>query len=201
MPPIDRLACLVLEMGVAVCGHRHLSRDHCTYQSLVKNLLILRHASTAARGADGTDFSRPLTPQGEREARAQGGFLRQAELFPHRVMTSAAVRAATTTDLIVEALARPLPVAREEALYNAPGELLLDCVQRLSEDVGTVLLVAHMPGVAELLWMLADERSDLNVNFSPCTLVAVSLSSAATWCDVVPGCGVVEWVLPPLLSD
>lgn len=166
----------------------------------MKNLLILRHASAAAREADGTDFERLLTPRGEQEARAQGGFLREAGIIPHCVAASSAVRAATTAELLVGELGYHLSVSREETLYNAPGELLLDHVQRLPDHVGTALLVAHMPGVAELLWLLVNDRDDLRVNFSPCTLVTVSLESVSRWSEVVPGCGVMEWVLPPLLS-
>lgn len=167
----------------------------------MKNLLILRHASAASRGEEGTDFTRPLTAHGEREALAQGGFLREAALLPQRVATSSAVRAVSTTELLLTALAHDLLVEREEVLYNAPGEVLLDYVQRLPDGVNTALLVAHMPGVAELLWLLASDRDDLNVNFAPCTLVAVSLEAVTRWSDAVPGCGVVEWVLPPLLPD
>lgn len=166
----------------------------------VKTLLVLRHASAAARGPDGMDFSRPLSPQGEREARIQGAFLREAGILPERVVTSAAVRAASTTDLLVEAIGHELIVNREEALYNAPGELLLDYVQRLPDHLRTVLLVAHMPGVAELVWLLASEPETLNLNFPACTLVAISVGTAMRWSEVVSGCGTVEWVLPPLLS-
>jgi phosphohistidine phosphatase len=170
------------------------------HRSPLKNLLILRHGSPAPKGEDGADFTRPLLPKGEQEARAQGGFLREAGIVPDLVATSTAVRAVTTAELLVGCLHRTPPVRREEALYNAPGEVLLDFVQRLPETAGTVLLVAHMPGVAELLALLGSDPADMAVNFSPCTLVGVSLGSVARWSETVPGCGVVEWLLPPLFA-
>jgi len=164
----------------------------------VKNLLILRHGSAETRGPDGRDFTRALTPKGDREARVQGGFLREAGIVPEFIATSTAVRAHTTAEVLLEALGAAVPLTPEESLYNAPGELLLDYVQRLPEQAGIVLLVAHMPGVAELLGLLASDPADMAVPFSPGTLVGVSLESCPHWAEVVPGCGVVEWLLPPL---
>ena len=166
----------------------------------MKNLLILRHASPAAQGTDGTDFTRPLTAHGEQEARMQGGFLREAGITLDVIATSTAVRARTTAELLAAALGQAPALTPDETLYNAPGEVLLDYVQRLPERVQTVLLVAHMPGVAELLGLLASDPAELTVAFSPCTLVGVSLEKAARWAEVKPGCGVVEWLLPPLFA-
>lgn len=166
----------------------------------MKNLLIMRHGSPAPKGPDGTDFTRPLTPQGEREARMQGSFLRESEIVPDLIACSTAVRARMTAEQIVGAMRRPPPLTLEESLYNAPGEVLLDYVQRLPEKHNTVLLVAHMPGVAELLGLLASDPADMAVQFSPCTMVGVSLARHTHWREIVPGCAGVEWVLPPLFA-
>ena len=167
---------------------------------LVKNLLILRHASPEAKGTDGTDFTRPLTPVGEQEARLQGAFLREAGIVPDLVASSTAHRAITTARLLLESMGRGPAVTPEESLYNAPGEALLDYVQRLPEKAGVVLLVAHMPGVAELLGLLASDAAEITVPFGPCTLVGISLEGPARWAEVVPGSGTVEWLLPPLFA-
>jgi phosphohistidine phosphatase len=166
----------------------------------VKNLLILRHASPQSKGADGTDFTRALTPEGELEARMQGAFLREADIVPQVIATSAAVRARTTAELLVDMLGRGPAVTVEPVLYNAPGEELLDYLRLLPEPAETVLLVAHMPGVAELLGILASDPADLAVQFKPCTLAGVSLPGAARWADLAPGTGVLEWLLPPLFA-
>lgn len=164
----------------------------------VKNLLILRHASPEAKGTDGTDFTRPLTPKGEREARIQGAFLREAGIVPDVIAVSTALRTVTTAELLAEALGGNPAISREEALYNAPGDQLLDYLHTLPDSAANVLLVAHMPGVAELLGILARDPADMAVNFSPGTLVGVSLEKVMHWSDVAPGCAVVEWLLPPL---
>ncbi len=166
----------------------------------MKNLLLLRHASPQAKGTDGTDFTRPLTALGEQEARLQGAFLREAGIVPDLVASSTAQRALTTARLLLESMGTGPPVTADESLYNAPGEVLLDYVQRLPERAAVVLLVAHMPGVAELLGLLASDPADISVPFGPCTLVGISLESAARWAEVVPGSGVVEWLLPPLFA-
>jgi phosphohistidine phosphatase len=166
----------------------------------VKNLILMRHGSPAPQAAGGTDFDRPLTPQGEREARMQGSFLREAGIKLDVIATSTAVRARTTAEQLAAALVRAPALTPEESLYNAPGEVLLDYMQRLPERASTVLLIAHMPGVAELLALLGSDPQDMAVNFSPCTLVGVSLERTLHWREAAPGCGVVEWLLPPLFA-
>ncbi len=162
--------------------------------------MILRHASPAQQGPDGTDFTRPLTELGEAEARIQGRFLCEAGIIPELIVTSFFNDTATTAALLTEALGTGQSVVPEAALYNAPGTDLLDCVQGLPDDVGTALLVAHMPGVAELLAMLASELPEVAVAFKPGTLVGISLERVGRWAEVAPGGGVLEWLLPPLLA-
>jgi len=166
----------------------------------VKNLIILRHASPAAQGTDGTDFTRPLTPEGENEASLQGGFLREAGIHPDVIAASTAVRATTTAERLIAAMGSTVALVPVPELYNAPGEALLDYVQTLPEDADTVLVVAHMPGVAELVAMLATNPQDMTVAFCAAMLVGISLDSAQSWSDAVPGSGVLEWLLPPLFA-
>lgn len=166
----------------------------------MKNLIILRHASPAAQGTDGTDFTRPLTPEGENEASLQGGFLREAGIQPDVVAASTALRAMTTAERLVAAIGAPVPLVPVPELYNAPGEALLDYVHTLPDDADTALVVAHMPGVAELVFMLATNPQDMTVAFCAAMLVGISLDSAERWSDAGPGSGVLEWLLPPLVA-
>jgi phosphohistidine phosphatase len=165
----------------------------------VKILIILRHATSAQRGPDGTDFSRPLTALGRDEARVQGGFLREAGIVPEVIVASAAVRAATTAELVASSLRSAPPLALDGTLYNALGDTLLDHVRGLPDGAHTALVVAHMPGVAELLSLLAGDLKDRSVAFAPGTLVCVALGPLRRWAEVEPGSGAVEWVVPPLL--
>ena len=172
----------------------------------MKRLLILRHATPESQGPDGMDFSRRLNPQGEREASIQGRFLAEARMTPDLIVSSSAVRAFSTAEILRDAIgneegAATGQILENPALYNAEGEVLLSYLQGLPDDVYTVLLVAHMPGVAELLLMLTTEFSESTLAFQPGTLAGVLFEEVQRWEEVVLESGRLEWLLPPLLYE
>lgn len=172
----------------------------------MKRLLILRHATPESKGPDGTDFSRRLIGQGEREAAIQGRFLAEAMMIPDLVVSSTAVRALSTAEILRDAIgnqegAAMGPILENHALYNAEGGVLLSYIQGLPDDAYTVLLVAHMPGVVELLFMLTPEFSESTLAFQPGTLAGVLFEEVIRWEEVVMESGRLEWLLPPLLHE
>ena len=167
----------------------------------LKRLIILRHATPAASGHDGTDHTRPLTMLGQREAHIQGRFLREAGIIPQQVEASSATRARETAEIIAEDLGLSDRLFISDSLYNAPGEVLLNRLQALPPKINTVLLVAHMPGVAELLNLLTVDSGEMAVAFQPGTLVSITIPAHTPWAELVYGSGTMEWCLPPLLLD
>ena len=172
---------------------------HSKIRRSVKNLLILRHGTAEATGADGTDFSRVLTGEGVREASIQGEFLREAGIIPQQIASSSALRARATTQCVIDSIGGNPAVSYLDELYNAPGEDILEQIRAFSGESDTVLVVAHMPGVAEVLDMLTSEFAEVTFPIIPATLVGVSFSTQHRWDQVQPGAGVLEWLLPPLL--
>lgn len=165
----------------------------------VKTLLILRHATAASQGADGQDITRPLTSLGVREATIQGLFLKEAGILPGHIFSSSAGRARQTTETLAEALGASLEPRFHDELYNAPGMEILEHVQQIPDENDTALLVAHFPGVAELLDILTTDFHEVAVAYSPATMAGISFKDLTRWADIEPGMGVLEWFLPPFL--
>lgn len=166
---------------------------------MVKNLLILRHATSASQGTDGQDFTRPLTSQGVLEAKIQGLFLKEAGILPSHIGSSSADRARQTSETLAKSLGTSLEPRYHDALYNAPGMEILEQVKGIPEDSDTALVVAHMPGVAELLDILTTDFNEIAVAFTPATMAGISFKSLPHWTDIEPGMGTLEWLLPPFL--
>ena len=154
----------------------------------MKTLMVLRHATAEKNGPDGRDFTRPLTAAGREEARTQGQRMRGEGRVPSLVVTSAAVRAVETAHDAVQAFSPTPPVQTLEALYNASGHELFSALQELPEPSGTVLLVAHMPGVAELVYLLLKPTQSPSLNFVPGTYAVMELN-IARWVDIAPAKG------------
>lgn len=165
----------------------------------MKTLLIMRHGTSEGNSEDGSDINRVLTNIGEAEAFIQGRFLEHSGIMPQFIAASTAVRARTTADMVLDALSVRLSINFADVLYNASGKALLDFTQNLPPSADTALLVAHMPGVAELLAMVTSDFAEVTIAYAPATLSCAAFPHAKTWKDVQSGEGRLEWLLPPLM--
>lgn len=112
-------------------------------------LIVLRHAKSAwPEGVP--DLERPLAERGLRDAPRMGTWLRQAAVRPGLVICSPALRTRQTWELVSQPLGGEPIVAIEPRLYGAEVEELLEVLREVPAGVGTVLLVAHFPGVQGL---------------------------------------------------
>ena len=120
-------------------------------------LVVLRHAHAALAGS-GPDHARPLTGTGERQAGAVGRLLRERGLVPDVVVSSDALRARRTAEIVVADDGWPLRV--EPEVYEASPARLSAVLGRLPQDARTALLVCHEPGASGLTVALAGPSGD-----------------------------------------
>lgn len=162
-------------------------------QDADRALVLLRHAKSAWP-PDVPDHDRPLAGRGIRAAPVMGRWLRDAGLVPGLVLCSTARRARETWRLAEAGLAASPPVTFESGIYGAEAAELLALIRAVPDQVGTLLLVGHNPGIGDLASLLASagsgtaEPGDLErmrAKF-PTAAIAV-LRSAGTWRDLAPG--------------
>ena len=137
-------------------------------------LYLMRHAEAASTGADWRDVSRELTPRGRTQARDVGELLGRQRI--ELVLSSSATRARQTTEL----LSLPVPIRYVDRLYNAGSRALLAELSGIPDQVRTVLLVGHAPGIPALAENLADRLHSspealalIRYNYPPATLVGL----------------------------
>ncbi|MFB7939138.1 histidine phosphatase family protein [Streptomyces sp. NPDC056049] len=154
-----------------------------------RRLVVLRHAKSA--WPDGVaDPDRPLGPRGLRDAPAAGRFLAGSVPLPDLALCSPARRARRTWELVAAELDGPVPTRHDARLYGADVPDLLDVLRDVPDEVATLLLVGHNPGLEELVLRLAgsaagDALDRVGTKF-PTSAVAV-LTWSGTWPDLSPG--------------
>lgn len=126
----------------------------------MKTLLLLRHAKSSWKNPHLVDHDRPLNKRGRRDAPRMGRLLAEENLLPDLVLSSTAIRARTTAEMVAEAAGYDGEIRLSSELYHASPESMLAALASLEEPLGRVLLVGHNPGVEHLLWVLTerDER-------------------------------------------
>ena len=84
--------------------------------------------------------------------------LRRLGVAPELVLCSPAVRTRETLELVLPALAG-VAVHVEDELYGARSEALLERLRAVPEEIGSVMLIGHNPGLQDLALTLASDSA------------------------------------------
>lgn len=146
----------------------------------MKKLILIRHAKSSwASGVD-TDFDRPLNDRGLRDAPVMAKRLHERLPLVDAIISSAANRTMTTAGYFAEAYGKKKSeVVREPRLYHAPPQTFDELIAHLDDQLETVIMCAHNPGITEFVNELTQVRLD---NMPTCAIFAVE-TAAEKWLD------------------
>ena len=147
----------------------------------MKTLVIVRHAKSSWENAGLSDHQRPLSKRGLKDAPIMGA--RLAEWGPpvDRVISSSAVRALTTAELITHEMGLPWDeIQIEDALYHASEEDMIDLINEQDEYLDGLMLFGHNPGMTYLV----NDLSDLDLDNLPTCGVAVLQFDVPSWAEI-----------------
>jgi phosphohistidine phosphatase len=116
-----------------------------------RRLILLRHGQAVPEGGQWQDFERPLTARGREDVATVARQLRHQNRIPDRILTSPALRTATTANIVAEQLGLgPEQVVAVDDLYLAGPETVWLQLTRCGSDWRTVLICGHNPGLSDL---------------------------------------------------
>ena len=117
----------------------------------MKTLVLVRHAKSSWDHPGVSDHDRRLNGRGQRDAPEMGRRLAEQGFAPDRILSSTALRARTTAQLIAEALGLDAAdIILDERLYAASADEVLRVIGELDGEVGTAMVVGHNPETASL---------------------------------------------------
>lgn len=151
-------------------------------------LYLVRHAHAGDPAAwRGPDEERPLSAKGEAQAVRLAAFLTRVSVRPALVLTSPKLRSTQTAGPIGSALG--LPVRTEPLLEGGTDLVDLERILSAAGDPASLLVVGHDPAFSEIAAELtgADELP----------LPKGSLARIDARRPLVPGSGVIRWLIPP----
>ena len=127
----------------------------------MRTLLVLRHAKSSWKHPKLSDHDRPFNKRGQRDAPRIGRLLRQQRLSPGAVLSSTAKRARQTAEEVARGSTFDGAVQFDPRLYLADAAAILDVVRRADPDARRVLVVAHNPGLEEVIRCLTKAEESL----------------------------------------
>lgn len=156
----------------------------------MKKLLIMRHAKSDWNQPFASDFERPLNGRGEQDAPRMGEWLAERDLFPDLILSSPAVRARSTAELVADAAGFDCDMALDRRIYHADAATLLEVINGLPDWAETVMLFGHNPGFEDLVSALSgsDERM-------PTAAIACINLAIDAWAEAERG--ELQWLATP----
>lgn len=162
---------------------------------MILTLILTRHAKSDWDDPRLDDHDRRLNPRGRDSAAAIGAWLKDRGHLPEQVQVSTAARAVETWTGMAPHLGTP-EVSFHRRLYHPAPETMLAHLSRAT--AGTVLMLAHNPGIGALAASLI-RRSPDHPRFAdyPTAATLVVRFDAPGWVDIARGTGdVLDFTVP-----
>ena len=144
-------------------------------------LYLLRHAQSADKQIGQADKERTLTAKGSTESNAVGNFLKEKSLIPDLIITSSAVRAKTTAQVVARILFYDSDrlILRDD-LYEAYVSIFSQIVRDINDDINRVMIVGHNPTITLFLDHISQQ---VNKELHPAELVVLKFGFSS-WKEV-----------------
>jgi phosphohistidine phosphatase len=147
----------------------------------MKTLVIVRHAKSSWDQPALSDHDRPLKKRGYKDAPLIGAVLADWGPPVDRVLSSSAVRALETAEIIVQEMGLSLDeIQIEEDLYHASADEILEIIEEQEDELDGLMLFGHNPGMTDLVNIL----SDLDLYNLPTAGVVVLQYEVETWKEI-----------------
>lgn len=146
----------------------------------MKTLYLVRHAKSSKDDPSLADRDRPLADSGRKDAPKMGKRLAKRGVKPDLLVSSPALRALTTAQLIAGEIGYELKnIVVDDRLYESSPDGLLSVVRALDKKIDGVMLFGHNPEFTELAHRLSSDIAAM-----PTCAIAEFRFDTKKWSDV-----------------
>lgn len=146
----------------------------------MKQLLIIRHAKSSWDFTSLSDFDRELNDRGHKDAPAMAKRLLDKSITIDAFISSTAVRAFTTAKYFAQAYQqKEKDIKCFDELYHASANTIFNVISKTSDELQTIAVFTHNPGVTDFANMLTNTQID---DMPTCAIFAVK-AHCDTWGD------------------
>ena len=142
------------------------------------------------------DIDRPLNKRGERNAPEMAIKCKERGYIPEQMITSNANRAKTTAVVFKnEFQVSDENFSKEPDLYHAPEDTYLEVCFGLDEEINSVMLFGHNPGITYLANSVANTYID---NVPTCGVLVID-AKIDRWEDLsFTDCTLIDFIYPKM---
>ena len=158
----------------------------------MKTLFILRHAKSSWDNPDWSDFARPLNHRGLDTAPLMGAVMKENDFDPEIIVSSPALRAKQTADLVKKSAGFRAKVIYDERIYEASALRLLEVVSDIEDYYDSAMIVGHNPGFENLVRILTGK-----IEAMPTAALAVVDLEINYWKEITAETGSLRKIFRP----
>ncbi len=158
----------------------------------MKTIYLLRHAKSSWDNESLSDFERPLNERGMNTAPFMGEVMTGRGYVPSLIISSPAMRAKTTAELVIQSGDFGSQMTLDDRIYEASPNTLRQVASELGDDVGSVMLVGHNPGMEGFIRYLTGLIEPM-----PTAALAVIELAIDKWNDIDADSGTIVEIIRP----
>jgi phosphohistidine phosphatase len=167
----------------------------------MRTLMLMRHAKSSWDRPDLADVDRPLAPRGEETAPLIARYIKAQRWQPDLVLCSHAERVRATWQLMAPILGRSIECRTLRAIYLGAPSRLLEVLRRATDEVETLMLIGHNPGLGRLAVGLCGAGpkkalTQMQAKFPTAALAVIGVD-LDRWSEIGPGTGRLEAFVRP----
>jgi len=154
---------------------------------------LIRHAESDWSDGSLSDFERGLKKRGHKDLDTISSYMSLQQLKPDLILSSMALRAQTTADILAEKIEYKGKIHYMQELYNSRPETLMNVLTLQDDSYNNIFLIGHNPEITEFANFLIEENF---AKMPTLGVLAINLEIDA-WSDIREKCGSVEFFIQP----
>ena len=128
----------------------------------MKKIILIRHGKSDWNNPNLTDHDRPLALRGLNDVPEMSLRLKEKGIIPDLILSSTAVRASQTAELVSEVLHIPKSIITfDKNLYHASYGMILKSIQRQDDSNELIFVVGHNPGMNDFINFMGGNLDNL----------------------------------------
>jgi len=160
----------------------------------MKTVYVMRHAKSSWGEPGLDDFDRPLLEKGKKRTRTIIEYLLQKGIKPGLIVSSPAVRASETAQILAHGLSIDKESLRfDKSIYTSDAERLEDIFYDLPKQVDSLMLIGHNPAVTNFVNPYLENKIDA----LPTSAVVAIQFNTNEWEKVFDSVAVVLFIIFP----
>ena len=121
----------------------------------------MRHAKSSWKDENLADHERPLKKRGQKDTKRIAKEIIKHELTPELILSSSAVRARETVEILTDKLEYENRIIYSDELYMGEPQDFIEALKEQTGDENIVMIVAHNPGLEAYLQIVDGEIESL----------------------------------------